>query len=87
MSVKQKALTLQDRKVLAERWSNGDSAVVIAVEMGFSPSAIYAELRRGDTGELDENKRPRYDPELGQTVYQQNLRSRGNRGRRQAAQN
>ncbi len=77
--MKQKTLTMQDRKILAKRWDNGDSAVVIAVDLGFSPAAIYEELKRGDTGELDENKRRRYDPELGQTVYQQNLRKRGRR--------
>lgn len=85
--MKQKTLTLQDRKILAERWGNGGSAVTIAVDLGFSPAAIYEELKRGDTGELDKNKRRKYDPELGQTVYQQNLRKRGNRGRRQAARN
>ncbi len=79
---KQRTLTLQDRRVLAERWAAGDGAVNIAVELGFSPAAIYQELKRGDTGELDQNKRPKYDPEKGQAVYQANLR---NRGRRPAA--
>ena len=60
---KQRTLTLRDRRVLAERWAAGDGAVNIAVELGFSPAAIYQELKRGDTGELDQNKRPKYDPE------------------------
>jgi len=82
MGMKQRTMTLQDRKAMAERWAAGESAVVIAVGLGFSPATIYAELKRGDTGELDENKRPRYDPEVGQAVYQERLR---NRGRRPAA--
>ena len=70
---------MQDRRVLARRWEAGDGAVEIAVDLGFSPAAIYSELKRGDTGELDQNKRPKYDPDKGQEVYQKNLRSRGRR--------
>lgn len=79
---KQRTLTMRDRQVLAQRWEAGDGAVNIAVELGFSPAAIYQELKRGSTGELDQNKRMKYDPEKGQAVYQANLR---NRGRRPAA--
>ena len=75
-------LTLKDRKVIAKRWADGDSAVAIAEGLGRSPGTIYAELTRGHTGELDRNSRPQYDPELGQAVYQANLRKRGNRERR-----
>ena len=75
---------MRDRQVLAQRWEAGDGAVNIAVELGFSPAAIYQELKRGSTGELDQNKRLKYDPEKGQAVYQANLR---NRGRRPAALN
>ena len=56
---KQRTLTMRDRRVLAERWAAGDGAVNIAVELGFSPAAIYQELKRGDTGELDQNRRPK----------------------------
>lgn len=79
MGAKQKTLSLQDRRVIARRWRNGDQAVVIAVGLGFSPAAIYAELKRGYTGQLDENMRPEYDPMQGQRVYQENLRKRGRR--------
>ena len=37
---KQKAITMQDRKILAERWANGENATVIAVDLGFSAAAI-----------------------------------------------
>lgn len=82
MSEKLKGLTMQERRILAAKWEDGKSAVEIAVELGRSPAAIYMELKRGDTGELDANKRPKYDPERGQEVYQANMR---NRGRRKAA--
>ena len=76
---KQRTLTMQDRRVLAERWGAGDSAVSIAVALGVCPATVYAELKRGDTGELDNLSRPRYSPELGQETYQANLRNRGRR--------
>ena len=75
-------MTLNDRKVLARRWENGESAAAIARDMGFSNATIYTELKRGADGTLDENKRLRYDPERGQEAYQRALR---NRGRRPAA--
>ena len=75
-------LTLKDRTVIAKRWADGDSAAVIAKELGYAPGTIYAELARGHTGELDRNSRPKYDPARGQAVYQASLRKRGNRERR-----
>lgn len=72
-------LTLIDRRVIAKRWAAGDSAVAIAEGLGCSPGTVYSELARGDTGELDLNSRPKYSPELGQAVYQANIRKRGNR--------
>lgn len=76
------SLSLADRNILAERWAAGENVTTIAMSMGFSPAALYKELERGRTDELLENKRLRYDPELGQTIYQASLR---NRGRRPAA--
>ena len=52
-------LTLNDRKVIARRWADGDSAVAIAENLGRSPGTIYAELARGHAGELDRNSRPK----------------------------
>lgn len=72
-------LTLSDRKVIAKRWADGDSAAAIASGLGFSIGTIYAELERGGTGKLDKNSRPQYDPAKGQAAYQANLRKRGNR--------
>lgn len=38
---KQKAITMQDRRILAERWANGENATAIATDLGFSAAAIY----------------------------------------------
>ncbi len=87
--MKQKAFTMKERQILEERWEKGDGAAEIAVDMGFSPAAVYQELKRGEvrdeaTGELmlDANQRKKYSAEQGQAVYYANLR---NRGRRPAA--
>ena len=76
-------LTLKDRKIIAKRWADGDSAAAIAADLGFATGTIYTELERGATGALDHNSRPQYDPAKGQRVYQANLRKRGNRSARE----
>ena len=78
-----KRMTMQDRRELAVRWEAGEGAVQIAVTMGYSPSAIYVELKRGATGRLNRLSRPEYDPERGQAVYQENLRKRGRRRKKE----
>lgn len=45
-------LTLSERRVIAKRWTDGDSAVEIAHSLGRSPGTIYAELTRGTPGSL-----------------------------------
>ena len=54
-------LTINDRKVMAKRWADGERAVSIAKGLGRSPGTIYAELTREHTGELDLNFRPKGD--------------------------
>ena len=76
---KGKSLTLKDRKILARRWERGDKAAQIAADMGVSNATIYAELRRGFDGTLDQNSRRRYDAERGQAAFQEALRNRGRR--------
>lgn len=78
-------LTLNDRTIIAEHWEAGDSATDIAKGLDFATSTIYAELARGNTGELDRSFRPRYDAEQGQAAYQASLRNRGNRKQRRKA--
>lgn len=77
--MKQRKMTLQDRRVLEKRWAAGDNATQIAVDLGFAPDTIYKELRRGYTGKLNQLSRPAYEAEVGQAVYQANLRNRGRR--------
>jgi IS30 family transposase len=57
--------------------------VDIAAKIGRSVAAIYEELKRGYTGELDENKRPVYSADLAQQTVQENIRRRGRRAANQ----
>lgn len=61
-------LRLEDRKIIAKRWADGDSAAAIASGLGFAIGTIYAELERGNTGKLDKNSRLRYGPAKGQAA-------------------
>lgn len=74
-----KCLTLKDRRTIAKMYDDDARVLDIAVKVGCHPSTIYEELRRGATGELDEQQRPRYDPELAQRNMQAAIRRRGNR--------
>jgi IS30 family transposase len=76
-------LTFDQRRKIEAMYSAGKRVVEIAAETGRGVSAIYEELKRGYTGELDGNKRLKYDADLGQTTVQENIRRRGNRSAKQ----
>ena len=61
-----KDLQLFERKRIEQMHSAGHSAEEIAVEIGVCYVTIYRELKRGDTGEMDELGRRVYDAELAQ---------------------
>ena len=71
-----RTLTLEDRRKIEVMWRRNTSPVKIAAELGTSQCTVYKELKRGQemdgTGGvvLDENFRPAYSAERGQTVYQ-----------------
>lgn len=72
-------LTFDQRREIEALYSDGERAVDIAAKIGRSVAAIYEELKRGYTGELDENKRPVYSADLAQTTALENIRRRGKR--------
>jgi len=73
-------------------WGENASPVKIAAELEISQCTVYTELKRGQETDdgggvaLDENFRPAYSAERGQTVYQMNLRNRGRRPKRETEQ-
>jgi IS30 family transposase len=61
-------------------WAAYQPVAVIACALMVDPSTIHRELKLGNTdGELDENKRLAYDPDVAQLRFQKNLRRRGRR--------
>ena len=83
-----RTLTLEDRRKIELMWRRNASPVKIAAELEISQCTVYTELKRGQETDdgggvaLDENFRPAYSAERGQTVYQRNLRNRGRRPKR-----
>lgn len=61
-----KHMELEDRKELEARYRANQSVAGIASAMGFDSSTIYKELKRGDTGKMDQNGRAGYSAEIGQ---------------------
>lgn len=79
----QRVLTMEDREAIRKGWERGDSSMEIAYRLGISQATVYAELKRGQTGEYNAGTmRFGYDPEKGAQVYQDNIKKRGNRAPR-----
>ena len=67
-----------ERQQIAEMWEAYQPVSFIACALLVDPSTIHRELKLGnEDGELDTNKRLKYDPELAQLRFQENLRKRG----------
>lgn len=80
-------LTMEDRKTIKEMWDADEKVEVITVRLGFAPSVIYSDLKRGYTGELNEKYRKAYDPELAEKKFRMSIARRGPRGPRKARVN
>ena len=81
-------LTLEDRRKIELMWRRNASPVKIAAALEISQCTVYTELKRGQEADgeggvvLDENFRPAYSAERGQSTYNRNLRNRGRRPKR-----
>ena len=65
-----KHIMLAERQQIEEMYGAGMMPVEIAERIGVHHATIYNELRRGDTGEIDQNGRFGYSAELAQSrVY------------------
>ena len=74
-----KDLQLFERKRIEQMHNAGHSAEEIAVEIGVCYVTIYRELKRGDTGEMDELGRRVYDAELAQRKAALARRNKGSK--------
>lgn len=72
-------LTLEQRHEIERMYAEGTRVVDIAASLKRSAAAIYEELKRGYTGELDGYARPKYSAELAQATVHENFRRRGKR--------
>lgn len=70
-------IDFQDRKQISARYLNNERVADIAERLGVSTAAVYRELKRGETGGLDRNQRPEYNPVLAQQTVQANFKRRG----------
>jgi IS30 family transposase len=69
-------LMLKDRMELERLYGIGFGAAEIATKLKVHRSTVYNELKRGDTGEMDENGRFGYSAELAQQRLLENYRQR-----------
>ena len=72
-------LTFDQRREIERLHNAGTRTVDIAAHLGRSVAAVYEELKRGYTGERNENKQRKYSAERAQTDFQDNIAQRGNR--------
>lgn len=72
-------LTFDQRREIERLHNAGTRTVDIAAHLGRSVAAVYEELKRGYTGERNENKQRKYSAERAQAVFQDNIAQRGNR--------
>lgn len=70
-------ITFADRKQIAAWYQSGDRVADIAERLGVTAAAVYRELKRGATGELDRYQRPAYNPVIAQQTVQANFKRRG----------
>lgn len=78
-------ITFDDRKAIAALYKKGVTIAEISEAAGIPKKTLYSELKRGDTGSLDQNQRPAYDPVLAQKTYQENIRRRGRKRKEENA--
>jgi IS30 family transposase len=73
--------TISDRQDLQDLWEHGESVKEISEVLAVPLSTVYAELRRGKTGERLPDMRLKYDAQVAQLNMVEEL---GRRGRRAA---
>lgn len=73
--------TLQARQKLQELWEQGMAVKDLSTALEVPLSTLYAELRRGRSGDRLPDQRLQYDATLAQLRMQQELERRGKQSR------
>lgn len=77
MAGRYKYLTFEDRQKIEVWHARGDRPLEIAARLGVHTATIYNELKRGYTGERDEQQREIYSAEQAQRTVQEHFKRRG----------
>jgi len=72
-------LTLGKRREIERLYNEDARPSEIAAAVGVTTATIYRELKRGETGELDEHFRPAYSAEAAERAVRLSIRNRGRR--------
>lgn len=75
--MKCKNLTYEDRKRIEELRRKNASLRLIAEELGVHLATVYREIKRGNTGEIDDNGEYCYSAALAQANVKESLSRRG----------
>lgn len=59
-------ISQDERRKIEKAYQSGEAIDAIAKSLGRNRTTIYNEIRRGDTGEMDENGRQGYSAEIAQ---------------------
>ncbi len=77
MAGKYKYLTFEDRQKIEALRADNVPPFQIAAKLGVHTATIYNELKRGYTGERDEQQREVYSAEQAQRTVQEHFKRRG----------
>lgn len=72
-------LTLGKRQEIERLYADDARPSEIADAVGVTTATIYRELKRGETGELNEHYRPAYSAEVAEKAVRSSMRNRGRR--------
>lgn len=75
--MKCKNLTYEDRKKLEKLYAENINFSEIALTLGVHIATIYREIKRGYTGEIDDNGNYCYSAAVAQANTKENLSRRG----------
>ncbi len=70
-------LTFDQRLEIERMYNSGARVVDIAAHIGRGVTTVYADLKRGNTGGRNADRRKTYSAEQAQTVFQDAIAQRG----------
>ena len=75
-------LTFKDRQTIERMHKEGVRSLDIATALKVHTPTIYIELKKGRTGQPNENGQYEYSAEVAEAQTQKNLKSKGNHSKK-----